>query len=598
MNQILKFKGGVHPKIILKLAANTKPISIFDETTGNRLVLLPSPIQESGFQTPSQFLDFKILQTVQGIAIEQHAADLLIRVDQKNLLIEKPAGLLLASLKDRANKRKKGVPVSLLNFSTPDTKNLSRLQVARQTLAMGLYIKAHTQLKLLKQEAPQVQQNPFYLSLLGITNFLNSQPHRALQILNAAALKGDPEINFWKALIGFQLNKTSNAFYPDIQKNASYLKSYPMLIKHRGLLITIDAALRAKKSPTEFLRQFNIKAANPFDRARYYLLIARWYIQQGKQEKALEIFERIKGLRSLSKNNENEFLVLEELVAFYKEANDPRKMLNVMIQAQKNCPLHPRLAQLVTNNKNIFVASLIDESLFTPLQRVSFYHDCKDFIGEQAYNINILKKVTQSLINLDLLTQASEYLQRAMPHLPAPYKKALTPVLGHIYLLNAQPKRALKTLNSVDMHTLSDTRSNRIKYLMVQAHRQLNQLQAAESLLQDDSSDRARMLKLKLAGDAKDWQKAIFLLESILATQQDPMFILQYAITLATGDQVNKLKIARNKYLEIMDKTEQKEAFRLLTHVDDKIPLTYTDYQQKLIAADDFLEVLKAPSRE
>nr|WP_295110189.1 endoglucanase [uncultured Caulobacter sp.] len=89
----------VHPATLSATVAGvTKAVWVADPAVGDKMIVAPALAPSKGLPSRREYVEMALLQSVQGLAIEPYAADLLVQADGDLLRIGRPKGLILSPI--------------------------------------------------------------------------------------------------------------------------------------------------------------------------------------------------------------------------------------------------------------------------------------------------------------------------------------------------------------------------------------------------------------------------------------------------------------------------------------------------------------------
>ncbi|WP_454759281.1 tetratricopeptide repeat protein [Caulobacter segnis] len=89
----------VHPATLsASVSGVTKAVWVADPAVGDKMIVAPALAPSKGLPSRREYVEMALLQSVQGLAIETYAADLLVQADGDLLRIGRPKGLILSPI--------------------------------------------------------------------------------------------------------------------------------------------------------------------------------------------------------------------------------------------------------------------------------------------------------------------------------------------------------------------------------------------------------------------------------------------------------------------------------------------------------------------
>ncbi|QEL21139.1 hypothetical protein FQV39_00065 [Bosea sp. F3-2] len=273
---------------------------------------------------PYQFVEFSLLQTAQGLAVQPRSDDVVVRAGTEQVRIGRAGGLTvsldvaepnrqqteaqaekhespplldadawaklrLGNLRDRA----RALMLDVTDASR-GRKSDARLTLARFYVANGLMPEAAGPLGAMMADDAAMRGNREALFLRGV---IAAQMHRdqdAISAFNAEAIKGDVEAGLWRALVEQRLNRNAQAMV-GFRRAEAVLDRYPVDLQGefreamaRAAFATQDmgVAERQVQALTDMPR-------GSFDQERLALLQARLDDTCGRPEAAMNGYKAL-----------------------------------------------------------------------------------------------------------------------------------------------------------------------------------------------------------------------------------------------------------------------------------------------------------------
>ncbi|CAI0343940.1 conserved hypothetical protein [Hyphomicrobiales bacterium] len=272
---------------------------------------------------PYQFVEFGLLQTVQGLAVQPRADDILVRAGTEQVRIGRAGGLMVtldiaeparqaeagadkheapplldadAWAKLRLGNLRERLRTLMLDVTDASRgrKSEARLALARFYVANGLMPEAAGPLGTLMADDASMRNHREALFLGGV---IAAQMHRnqdALTAFNAEPIKDDAESGLWRALIEQRLDRNAQALV-GFRRAEAALDRYPADLQGEFREAMVRAALAAQDMGVAE-RQVRALADMPrgsFDQERLALLQARLDDASGRPEAAMNGYKSL-----------------------------------------------------------------------------------------------------------------------------------------------------------------------------------------------------------------------------------------------------------------------------------------------------------------
>ncbi|MBN9450985.1 MAG: hypothetical protein J0I42_03445 [Bosea sp.] len=266
---------------------------------------------------PYQFVEFGLLPTAQGLAVQPHADDIAVRAGTEQARIGRSGGLNVSlDLGESAHKAddkaetQEAAPLldgdawTKLRFGNPreraralmldvtdasrSRKSEARLALARFYAANGLMPEAAGPLNALLADDPAMRSDREALFLKGVVAAGMYRDQQALAAFDATPIKDDAEAGLWRALVEQRLNRNAQALV-GFRRAEAVLDRYPVDLQG-GFREAMARAALAQQDIGVAERQIQALADMPrgsFDQEHLALLQARLDDIGGRPEAAM-----------------------------------------------------------------------------------------------------------------------------------------------------------------------------------------------------------------------------------------------------------------------------------------------------------------------
>ncbi|WP_293801666.1 hypothetical protein [uncultured Bosea sp.] len=272
---------------------------------------------------PYQFVEFGLLQTAQGLAVQPHADDVAVRAGTEQVRIGRSGGLNVSldigepnrKAEEKAEKREApplldsdawaklqtGNPrerIRALMLDVTDAsrgrKSEARLALARFYAANGLMPEAAGPLNALLADDATMRGNREALFLKGVIAAGMHRNQQALTAFDAGPIKDDAETGLWRALVEQRLNRNAEAL-AGFRRAEAVIDRYPADLRGQFREAMAQAAL-AQQDIAVAERQIQILGDMPrdsFDQEHLALLQAQLDDTGGRPEAAMNGYKSL-----------------------------------------------------------------------------------------------------------------------------------------------------------------------------------------------------------------------------------------------------------------------------------------------------------------
>jgi len=499
-------------------------------------------------------------------------------------------------------------------------KNLARLRMAQLYLREGFAIEALGLLDNINRTNPSYYRSAKLASMRGAANFLLYRFNDAARDFGAAELNNNIEVTYWRDLLADLLGSPGkvNNF---MSMNDSYISKYPAVFRQRLAIVAADRAIAAKQynvalqifesltkddivapiqpyvdfltakisaengqeaEAMEVWKRLAADSTNKFVQARASFSLILWQLDNNviTREQALDKLER---LRLGWHGDGLELQVVQLLGDLYFEKQDyvnAMRVWQIGVTGFRNTgPAVEMGSKMEDTFAKLFNEGIADK--MTPLEALALYYEYRTYTPAGAVGTQMIEKLVDRLIGVDLLSTAAQLLEQQMrTQMEKAERSRVGAKLADIYLLNNQPKRALRALQESvygDNPILQRLHRNQ---LAAKAMVQLGRSDEALKVLGHDESIDAEKLRAMIYWDQKDWPNITTSIENMLKKRPDPTkgldseegeFVLRLALAYVFQNDAKQVQYMRDYFEPMMRDNPYKQAFEFITAPDIKL---------------------------
>ena len=603
----------------LFFAANdpSPPLQIPDPDTGDVITVVPFAGANGGVPNRRDFVELGVLASFQGFAIEPRADNLDIRRFPRGVEIGTPNGLSLSA--PRGADPRSGVTEILqfeewrkvaggtyrdqeenllqqIGLASPGQRQVARMALAQfysthdmQAEALGVLARART-------EQPDLERDKLYRALRGIANLRLGRLSDAAEDLDSKIFDDDPDVLAYRGMLAaerddwpaarraFSLAGAAVAkFPPDLRAPLRLTMARAWLAG--GDVTAATAELRALEGDTltrgqmaegNYVRGLLAEATNkPEDAIRWFDLAsgsgdrrARALAEFAKTElmlsrkllDATQGIERLDQLRFAWRGGPYEFNLLRRLGELQFSTGDLRGGITTFRQIVKYFPKSPEVPLLTKQMSDEFARLFLDggAQALPPLTALALYYDYRELTPAGPEGDEIIGKLADRLVSVDLLNRAAELLEHQITYRLRGESRAKAGArLAVVYLLDRNPDSALKSLQATQAANLSPAVMQERRLLEARALGDLDRFAEALNLLGQDQSAEANNLRADLHWRAKDWVAFARVVSRMLEnrhadaaplTVDERKLVLQLGVAYSLSNDGAALDVLRRNY--------------------------------------------------
>ncbi len=631
VRRLLDNEGGAK----LFFAANdpAQPVRLIDPDVGDTLTVVPYAGANGGVPERREFVELAVLPSFQGFAFEARAENLDVRRYPRGIEIASANGLALSAPRG-ADPRRAGNEIFDYNtwrnvdgntelekrqnlqyrlaMLPASQRQAARLALAQFYFAENLHAEALGVLNRARMEAPDIERDKRFRAMRGVSNLMLGRLNDAANDLDSRLFDDDPDVLAYRGLLAAQRDDWPSArkayslaggavarFPADIRGGLrlsmarAWLSGGDMAGAEAELAaLSGDVLSRGQEAEAHYVRGLLAQAQNRPDQAiqSFDMAIAsgdrkaRAYAEYAKTEFMLarklidtpQAIEKLDSLRFAWRGDPYEFNLLRRLGELQFASGDLRNGIATFRQIVKYFPKSADVPLLTKQMSDEFARLFLDggaQSL-PPLAALALYYDYRELTPPGPDGDEIIGKLADRLVGVDLLNRAAELLEHQIQYRLRGEDRARAGArLAVVDLLDRKPEAALKALQGTDAQGLSGNLVQERRLLQVRALADLDRFSEALNLLANDQSPDARGLRADIHWRAKDWVAAARVMGQNLGnrfTDPAPLSVderkqvLQWAVALSMTNDAAGLEDLRKKYQDKMRGTPDAEAFNAI----------------------------------
>jgi tetratricopeptide (TPR) repeat protein len=505
--------------------------------------------------------------------------------------------------------------------------NDARVRTAQIHLSQGMAAEAIAFLDGINRTNPAFYRSNKLAALRGAANFLMYRFTDAARDFAAAELNNNKEIDYWRSMLSDLLGNPDQN-YDYLALNNDYISKYPPIFRQRLAIVAADRAVGGKDYNTALKIFDTLTQDNLIEPISAYVnfLMAKISAETGQEKEALETWDKLAGdfshpfvqsraefsriLWEIDHNTLPKEQVINRLeklrLAWHGDSLELNilTMLGDMYAEQKNYvdamriwnggvisfPNTAAAIDMARKMQEAFI-TMFNEGLadqLPPLESLALYYEYRSYTPTGKVGNEIINRLADRLVTVDLLDQAAALLENQMRHQAEKEKRSETGAkLATVYLFNHQPAKALQALqDSVygDNPLMLRLLRNR---LTAQALIDMGQYDKALAALGQDNSQDAEHIRIGIYWKEKNWPMLINSIENMLKTRKDitaPVtveeseYLLRLALAYVFQNDRVQLQYLNDYFGPLMANNPNKDVFQFITGGD--ISLTTTNFDQ------------------
>jgi tetratricopeptide (TPR) repeat protein len=587
---------------------------------------------------PQRFVEFQVEATTQGVVVRPFADDLKVRAGFGEVIIGKAGGVTVSAaaeapapgradpqelVADRAswNEMRLGVTrdrlqeLTMRSAEAPRSeRSAARLRLATFQLANGLDSEALGPLGAVLSDDPNMRNDRRLHLMRALAQIMLLRKADAEKTLSVPFLKDDAEAALWLAVTEARQGRFTRALAA-FRRSAEIVDAYPELLQTiiRREIIHSAIAMRDHGVAERELQILGAMAPTWLPRDEIELLRAQIDEIAGRPEAALagykslfdselrpvaaraqlkgvqladregdkstppeEALARLETVSFVWRGDDVEIEAIGELGSIYAKQRRWREAFALARKANGFFPDHPITRKLHDETAQQF------EELFTSgkadqlprIDALALFYDFKEFMPIGRRGDEIIRRLADRLVEVDLLDQAAELLQHQIDNrLTGAARATVATRLAMIRLMNNKPAEALRALSTTRLPELPAEVKRARLLLEAKGLSDLSRTDLALEVLGAERGPEVERLRADILWTARRWREAGEAHERILGdawrgAELDPRHradAMRAAVAYVMADEALSLDRLRAKYAAPMSQTPDARTFAFVT---------------------------------
>jgi len=610
--------------------------NIKDSEVGDRLMVVTALAPARGFLKVQEFVELRALPSVHGIVVQPIADDITAELSADKVTISRPDGLSLSATS--LGQQQVAVSFRAYTFDTqlwgfdrdapfnerqseligiaagaPLTKRRqARLNLARFYLAKDMAPEAKAVLDVALSDQ-RGSDDVTGSVLTAVADVMLDRPDDALKELGKPQVGNQQDAPIWRAIAYARQGRWAEA--RDIFKTVgAAIGALPIELQRMALKEALRSAVEVRdfNNATRVANEFETVGVPSELEPTINVLIGRLYEGLGRTEDALlsyrgaatsrdrraaaqgrlretvltfatggmgrkDVINDLETLTTVWRGDETETEGLKLLAHLYTEDSRYRDAFHVMrtaLTAHPNSDMTRKIQdEAAATFESLFLGGK-GETL-PPIEALGLFYDFRELTPIGRRGDEMIRRLADRLVSVDLLDQAAELLQHQVDHrLQGGARAQVATRLAVVYLMNHKPDRALATLQATRVADLSNDLRDQRLLLEARAMSNLGRHDLAIELITNINTHEAIRLRSDVLWSAKRWREAgeqIELLYGERWRELQPLNdieradILRASIGYALGEETIGLARLREKYGAKFSDGPDRRAFEIVS---------------------------------
>ncbi len=568
LTAIRNISDPAHATVAVPLSGHGRLHRLVDPDAGDTLLVVTAPPPARGFIREQDFVEMSLLESIHGVAVRLNSDDVVAEVAPDKIILGRPGGLTLSSADvavDRAstavrpifdigewrkNQQENYIArertlLSAAAMAEPNQRTPARLDLARFYLARGMYWEAKGILDLALGDAKRGLEDPIALTVHSVASALMGRPEQAMKDLANPAIGTNYDLQLWKALACARLGKWAEA--REKFKNVEFtITSLPIELQRIVIMEAMRASLEvrdysgaanrasdlevvgipAELKPAASVLRGRVAEALGHDKDalnEYRNAVESPDREAAAEGKLLEIALRAKrdeishadALRELEtlsamwRGDGIEVKTLVMMAHLYAEAGRYGEALAAERGATKLQPNSEASRQGQDEAEALFAQLFLGTKGddLPPIDALGLFYEYRELTPIGRRGDEMIRRLADRLVAVDLLDQASELLQYQVDHrLEGAARAQVAARLAMVYLTNRKPDRAIAALRTTRSTDLSGELRQQRLLLEARAQSDVGRHDLALDIISNISGREAIRLRSDIYWAARRWR--------------------------------------------------------------------------------------------
>ena len=543
---------------------------LVDPDAGDTLLVVTAPLPVRGFIKRQDFVEMSLLESIHGVAVHPNSDDVTAGIASDKVILGRPGGLTLSSADvgaERAplaarpifdvaewrNNQEEGFAgrtdalVAAIGAVEPDQRTPGRIDLARFYMSRGMYQEARAILDLALADARPGSEDPVALIVHAVACTLMGWPGQGLKDLANPAIGTNYDSELWKALAYARQGKWVEArekfknvefaitslpidlqriVIADAMRAALEVKDYSGAAKRGSDLEVVGVSaemmpaisvLRGRLAEAlghdkDALDQYKIAIDSPDRAAAAEARLLEIVLRQKRDE--ISQADALRELETLSVMWRGDGIEVRALQMMSRVYADTGRYGESLAAARTATRLQPnaeasRQAQdaAAALFAQLFLSPKGDD--LPPVDALGLFYEYRELTPIGRRGDEMIRRLADRLVAVDLLDQASELLQYQVDHrLEGAARAQVAARLAMVYLTNRKPDRAIGALRTTRIADLSGELRQQRLLLEARAQSDIGRHDLALDIIANITGREAVRLRSDIYWASRRWRES------------------------------------------------------------------------------------------
>lgn len=603
-----------------------------DPDAGDVLLVVTAPPPMRGFVKRQDFVELSLLESAHGVAVHPNSEDVGVEIAADKIILGRPGGLTLSSAgvaaeraataarpifdveewqrnqKERFVARQDALMLAIA-AAEPDQRPQARLELARFYMARGMYpeAKAVTE-NILADGGPKVEES-VARTVHAIATILMGRPSLGLKDFVSPEVGDNYDSQLWKGLAYARQGKWADA--REKFKNVDFaIAALPLELQAVVTLEAMRASLEVKDyaGAAERRSELDVIGVPAATKPAVAVLCGRLAEALGHDKDALDEYHfavnsadraaaaeaKLREVVLLQKRGEinqaDALRELETLTMIWRGDAIEVKTLQMLSRIYSDSARYPEslaaaraATRLQPNSEASRQAQDEASALFTeiflgtkgdelpPIEALGMFFDFRELTPIGRRGDEMIRRLADRLVAVDLLDQAAELLQYQVDHrLEGAARAQVAARLAMVDLTNRKPDRAITALRATRIADLSGELRQQRLLLEARALSDVGRHDLALDIITNISGREAIRLRSDIYWASRQWRESSEQIELYYGDRwrdfkplnaAEKSDILRAVIGYALAEDALGMARFREKYAALMSGESDRPAF-------------------------------------
>jgi tetratricopeptide (TPR) repeat protein len=639
---------------------------IEDPEAGDLIVVATATAPARGLLKAQDFVEFRALPSAHGVALQPIADDLSVELSGERIVVSRPGGLSLSAAASagpqlhrrhvldaqgwgfdrQANFNQRSSDLIMAAADAPEQRRLTaRCDLARFYLARDMFAEAKGVLDVALTDNPPNAEDSTATVLRAVANIMLDRADAALKDLSNPFVGSQHDAQLWRAMANARLGRWTQA-REDFRNAEAAMATLPLEFQRTMLQDMVRASIEVGDvtAATSQLNEFETigvprelqpsislltgriaEALGRVDDAlrAYRAATDSWHRPSAAQGRLREIqlqygrgsqkreaaIADLETLTTIWRGDQTELEGMQLLARLYTEEGRYRDAFTIMrtaLRAHPNSDTTRRIHdEAMATFDGLFLAGKGDA--LPAIDALALFYDFRELTPIGRRGDEMIRRLADRLVAVDLLYQATELLQHQVDHrLQGAARAQVATQLAMIYLMDHKPDRALATLRATRVADLNNDIRNQRLLLEARALSELGRHDVAYEVIENIEGREAVRLRADILWSARKWAQSAEQIELLYGDRwrefaplgdNERADLLRAAIGYALGEDAIGLARFRERYLSKMSEGPDARAFEMVSAPIGTSGEAFNEIAHSIAAADTleaFLRDLRA----